>query len=92
MDNEVRALRVAAKITQDDLAAAMDVSRQTINAIECGRYSPSLELAMHLAAHFGTTIERIFRHDPECTLCAHRETGPTPAVPDGRLPAPQAAA
>ena len=47
-------------ITQEDLAQALGVSRQTINAIEKGKYNPSLELAFKLASYFETTIEEIF--------------------------------
>lgn len=49
--------------SQADLAAAVGVSRQTINAIERDRYDPSLELAFKLADHFDATIEELF--DPE---------------------------
>jgi len=50
-------------LSQADLAAAVDVSRQTINAIERGRYDPSLELAFALAAYFDCRIEDLF--EPE---------------------------
>jgi len=43
----------------------MDVSRQTINSIEAGRYLPSLPLAMALAGYFNTTVEEIFHVDPK---------------------------
>nr|WP_282594231.1 helix-turn-helix transcriptional regulator [Halorientalis brevis] len=46
--------------SQADLAAAVDVTRQTINAIERDRYDPSLELAFALAAHYDRSIEEIF--------------------------------
>jgi len=49
--------------SQADLAAAVGVSRQSINAIERGRYDPSLELAFKLAAHYECAIEELF--DPE---------------------------
>ncbi len=52
MKNHVRDYREAAGLSQADLAAAVDVTRQTINAIERERYDPSLELAFKLAAHF----------------------------------------
>lgn len=47
-------------ITQEDLANALGVSRQTINAIEKEKYNPSLELAFKMAAYFETSIEDIF--------------------------------
>ena len=47
-------------ITQDELAQSLGVSRQTVNAIEKGKYNPSLDLAFKLAEYFETTIESIF--------------------------------
>ncbi|WP_247003393.1 helix-turn-helix transcriptional regulator [Halosolutus gelatinilyticus] len=63
MENDLRDRREAADLSQSDLAAAVGVTRQTINAIERERYDPSLELAFELAAHFDCAIEDIF--DPE---------------------------
>ncbi|ESP87281.1 helix-turn-helix transcriptional regulator [Candidatus Halobonum tyrrellensis] len=63
MNNGVRERREAADMSQADLAVAVDVSRQTINAIERERYDPSLELAFKLAAHFDCRVEELF--DPE---------------------------
>ena len=60
MQNLVRQLRTGRGLTQADLAAALDVSRQTINAIEQDRYTPSLPLALALARFFDTTVEAIF--------------------------------
>lgn len=60
MDNRVRELRQAQELTQADLAAAMGVSRNTINSIENGRYTPSLPLALALARYFQTTVEEVF--------------------------------
>ena len=60
MKNVVRELRVAQGLSQGDLADALGVSRQTVNAIETGRYLPSLPLAFGLARYFETTIENIF--------------------------------
>ncbi len=60
MENTIRVLRAVREITQEDLAQALGVSRQTINAIEKGKYNPSLDLAFKLAAYFETTIEDIF--------------------------------
>ena len=63
MRNSVRECRERADMSQGDLAAAVDVTRQTINAIERERYDPSLELAFELADHFDCRIEELF--DPE---------------------------
>lgn len=60
MDNRVRELRQAQELTQADLATAMGVSRNTINSIENGRYTPSLPLALALARYFQTTVEEVF--------------------------------
>jgi putative transcriptional regulator len=61
--NDVRALRTASKLSQQQLAEAMDVSRQTINSIEKERYTPSLPLAIALARFFGMTVEDVFHAD-----------------------------
>ena len=60
MDNDVRERRAEQGLSQAALAQAMGVSRQTINAIETGRYLPSLPLAIALARHFGTGVEEVF--------------------------------
>ena len=60
MNNRLRALRAERNWTQQDLASAVGVSRQTINAIESGKYDPSLPLAFKLAGVFGQRIEEIF--------------------------------
>lgn len=65
MRNDVRVLRSAKGLRQEDLAAAMRVSRQTINAIETGRYLPSLPLAIALARFFGTRVEELFHGDDD---------------------------
>jgi putative transcriptional regulator len=64
MNNDVRRLRAAREITQGALGQALGVSRQTINAIETGRYLPSLPLAIGLARYFGTTVEDLFHPEP----------------------------
>jgi putative transcriptional regulator len=61
--NTVKELRSRAGLSQADLAAAMGVSRQTVNSIETGRYLPSLPLAIALARYFESTIEEIFHVD-----------------------------
>ena len=60
MDNVVRELRVARGWSQAQLAERLDVSRQTVNAVETGRYDPSLPLAFLIAALFEQPIEAIF--------------------------------
>ncbi|GAB3403770.1 helix-turn-helix transcriptional regulator [Flindersiella endophytica] len=63
MRNDVRELRRARGLSQSDLGGAMGVSRQTVNAIETGRYSPSLPLAIKLARYFGLSVEEVFHVD-----------------------------
>lgn len=60
MKNLVRTLRTEQGWSQGELGARLDVSRQTVNAIEAGRYDPSLPLAFKIAAVFGRRIEEIF--------------------------------
>jgi putative transcriptional regulator len=63
--NDVRALRTESGLRQEDLAREMKVSRQTINAIETGRYLPSLPLAIALARYFGRPVEELFHGDDD---------------------------
>ena len=56
-------LRSAQGISQADLGAALGVSRQTVIAIERGKYDPSLPLAIKIARHFGLTVEEVFHVD-----------------------------
>lgn len=65
MKNAVRELRTLMGLTQGQLGAAMGVSRQTINAIETERYTPSLPLAIALARHFGRPVEEVFDGDDD---------------------------
>jgi putative transcriptional regulator len=60
MKNLVRELRTERGWSQGDLADELEVSRQTVNAIETGRYDPSLPLAFAIAKLFGKSIEKIF--------------------------------
>lgn len=60
MTNRLRALRAERGWSQAQLALRLGVSRQTVNAIETGRYEPSLGLAFRIAALFGEAIEEIF--------------------------------
>jgi putative transcriptional regulator len=64
VQNAVRQRRTSTGLSQADLAKAMDVSRQTINSIETGRYLPSLPLAIALARFFDSSVEEIFDVDP----------------------------
>ena len=61
MKNHLRDLRAKQGWSQADLADKLDVSRQTINAIETGKYDPSLPLAFKIAELFGMKIEEIFK-------------------------------
>ena len=63
MRNRLKVLRAERDWTQADLATALDVSRQTINAIEKNKYDPSLSLAFKAARLFDLTIEEIFLQD-----------------------------
>lgn len=64
MENTMKVLRAVKGVTQEQLAEDLGVTRQTINAVESGKYSPSLELAFKLAHYFKTTIEEIFHYEP----------------------------
>lgn len=64
MKNRLRDLRADRGWSQGDLAACLDVSRQSVNAIETGKYDPSLPLAFRIAALFGLPIEAIFSSEP----------------------------
>ena len=61
MKNELRVLRARHDLSQAELAEKLGVSRQTVNAIETGRYDPSLSLAFKIASLFEHPIEEIFR-------------------------------
>jgi len=63
MRNDVRGLRTSRELSQQQLAEAVDVSRQTINSIEKERYTPSLPLAIALARYFGMHVEEVFHAD-----------------------------
>lgn len=64
MRNDVKVLREAKGLSQGQLGGRLGVSRQTINSIETGRYTPSLPLALALGRFFGRTVEEVF-HDDE---------------------------
>ncbi|WP_057882561.1 helix-turn-helix transcriptional regulator [Tsuneonella troitsensis] len=63
MKNRLKVLRAERDWSQEDLARQLEVSRQSVNAIETGRYDPSLPLAFRIAELFGMPIESIFLRD-----------------------------
>ena len=66
--NEIRRLRFAnGEMTQADLADKLGVTRQTIIAIEHGRYSPSLEMAFQIARAFGVSLDQVFHYNEGAT-------------------------
>jgi putative transcriptional regulator len=64
MNNRLRVLRAERNWSQADLAERVGVSRQSVNAVETGKYDPSLPLAFKIARVFGLTIEAIFSEGP----------------------------
>jgi len=72
MKNKIKVFRAMHDMTQEDLAQAIGVTRQTILAIEKGKYVPSLDLAFRIARHFSVNIEEVFTYDDD------------PPVPGGR--------
>ena len=68
MKNRLKVLRAERDWSQSDLAARLDVSRQSVNAIETGKYDPSLPLAFRIATLFGLAIEDIFENPAKETL------------------------
>lgn len=65
MKNKLEEIRKSMGIKQEDLAAALEVSRQTIGSLENGRYNPSIILAFKIARYFNRTIEEIFIFEEE---------------------------
>ncbi len=65
MKNQLKVLRAQRDWSQADLADRLEVSRQTVNAIETGKYDPSLSLAFKIARLFGLTIEQVFEEEPK---------------------------
>ena len=65
MKNRLEDLRKSRGIRQEELAAALEVSRQTIGSLENGRYNPSILLAFKIARYFGMQIEEIFIYEEE---------------------------
>jgi len=64
MKNQLRVLRAERQWSQGDLAERLGVSRQTVNALETGKYDPSLPLAFKIARLFSRSIEDVFEYDP----------------------------
>lgn len=63
MKNDIRVFRAKHKMTQDELATRLNVSRQTLSAIENNKYFPSLELALKIAKVFSCTVDELFSLD-----------------------------
>ena len=63
MKNKIKVFRAMHDLTQEDLAKAIGVTRQTILAIEKGKYIPSLDLAFRISRHFRVNIEEVFQYD-----------------------------
>lgn len=64
ISNTIRELRAVRSMTQQELAELISVTRQTVNAIEGDKYSPSLEVAFRIANVFGVPLEQVFRYQP----------------------------
>lgn len=65
MQNRIQEMRKAVRVTQNELADAVNVSRQNIISLENGKYNASLILAYKIAKYFGVTIEEVFVFDEE---------------------------
>ena len=74
MENRIRILRAEHRMSQSDLAEAIDVSRQTVHALENGKHDPSLPLAYAIARAFRVRVQDVF---------------PDPAQPNDAVPAPR---
>ena len=64
VENNLKVLRAVKEVTQEQLAVDLGVTRQTIHAVESGKYNPSIDLAFKLARYFETSIEEIFQYEP----------------------------
>ena len=67
MKNRLEEVRKAQGLRQEELAEALEVSRQTIGSLENGRYNPSILLAFKIARYFGLAIEEIFLYEEDAT-------------------------
>lgn len=65
LKNRLEEIRKKSKITQEELADVLEVSRQTIGSLENGKYNPSILLAFKISKYFNTTIEDIFIYEEE---------------------------
>ncbi len=65
MKNRLEDIRKENKVTQEELANALEVSRQTISSLEKGRYNPSIVLAFKIARYFNMSIEEIFIYEED---------------------------
>jgi putative transcriptional regulator len=65
MKNKIKVFRAMHDMTQEDLAQTIGVTRQTILAIEKGKYVPSLDLAFKIARHFNVNVEEVFTYEVE---------------------------
>ncbi len=65
MNNRIKDLRKEKNVTQEELALAVDVTRQTIISLENGKYNASLQLAFKIAKYFGTDIENVFIYEED---------------------------
>jgi len=74
LNNRIRVFRAEHRLSQDDLARAINVSRKTISTIEVGRFVPSTVIALKIAHHFGVPVEDIFSLNG---LTARDKTPPT---------------
>jgi len=63
LENTIKVLRAVKGLTQEQLADDLGVTRQTIHAVESGKYNPSIDLAFKLARYFDTSIEAIFHYE-----------------------------
>ena len=63
MENTIKVLRAVKGLTQEQLADDLGVTRQTIHAVESGKYNPSIDLAFKLARYFDKSIEEIFHYE-----------------------------
>ena len=65
IENNIAKFRAKNKMSQQDLADAIGVSRKTISTVETGRFTPSVVIALSIAQHFATTVESLFYFDEE---------------------------
>lgn len=81
MNNRLRVLRAEREWSQGDLAERLGVSRQTVNAVETGKYDPSLPLAFKIARVFEQSIEEVFQFDQGAALRGNGAKGTESPAP-----------